>query len=75
MADEKTKEEIDHELFRISTFRTKRNSFLGETDWMVVKAVEAGTTIESKLKTYWQELRDMVFSDVENIVYPTVPEG
>ena len=75
MADEKTKEEIDHELFRISTFRTKRNSFLGETDWMVVKAVEAGTTIESKWKTYRQELRDMDFSDVDNIVYPTVPEG
>ena len=74
MADEKTKEEIDHELFRISTFRTKRNSFLGETDWMVVKAVEAGTTIESKWKTYRQELRDMDFSDVDNIVYPTQPD-
>ena len=75
MAEEKTKEEIDHELFRISTFRTKRNSFLGETDWMVTKAIESGTTIESKWKTYRQKLRDMDFSDVDNIVYPIVPEG
>ena len=62
------------ENFRISTFRASRNSFLAETDWMVIKAVEEGITIEDKWKTYRQELRDMDFTDVNNIVFPTKPK-
>jgi hypothetical protein len=64
----------DIEEFRRNTFRDNRNAFLDETDWMVVKAIESGTTIEDKWKTYRQALRDMDFSNIDNIVYPTKPE-
>tara|TARA_R100000808_G_C2126055_1_gene136309 strand:- start:12 stop:206 length:195 start_codon:yes stop_codon:yes gene_type:complete len=59
--------------YNISILKGDRDVLLNRTDWMVIKAVEQGTTIEDKWKTYRQQLRDMDFSDIDNIVFPTKP--
>ncbi len=60
--------------YNISILKGDRDVLLNRTDWMVIKAVEQGTTIEDKWKTYRQQLRDMDFSDIDNIVFPTKPK-
>ena len=60
--------------YNISILKGDRDVLLNRTDWMVIKAVEQGTTIEDKWKTYRQQLRDMDFSDPDNIVFPTKPK-
>lgn len=39
--------------------RKKRDDLLAETDWVVVKAKETGTTLTAAWKTYRQALRDI----------------
>ena len=54
--------------------RTRRNSMLLETDWIVTKAKETGTNISAAWKAYRQELRDITEqSDPDNITWPTKP--
>ena len=60
--------------YNISILKGDRDVLLNRTDWMVIKAVEQGTTIEDKWKTYRQQLRDMDFSDPDNIVFTTKPK-
>ena len=60
--------------YNISILKGDRDVLLNRTDWMVIKAVEQGTTIEDKWKTNRQQLRDMDFSDIDNIVFPTKPK-
>ncbi len=63
-----------NEKSKVTIFKEDRYLLLKRTDWMVIKAVEQGTTIEDKWKTYRQQLRDMDFSDPDNIVFPTKPK-
>jgi len=54
--------------------RSERNSILAESDYMVIKAAEAGTTIASDWATYRQALRDITNqSDPFDITWPTKP--
>jgi len=54
--------------------RSERNSILAESDYMVIQAVEAGTTIASDWGTYRQALRDITNeSDPFDVTWPTKP--
>ena len=52
--------------------RARRNSILNYTDCKMLS--DYPTTKQSEWKTYRQELRDMDFSDPDNITWPTAPE-
>ena len=54
--------------------RAKRNSLLAQSDSMMVS--DRGLTDAKKAEwvTYRQALRDMDFSDLDNITWPTKPE-
>ena len=59
---------------RIAFAKAKRNSLLAKSD---SKTVTDRGMSESKItewKTYRQELRDMDFSDPDNLIWPTKPE-
>jgi len=58
--------------------RTKRNALLEETDYIVIKAKETGTTIPTAWKTYRQALRDITeglttVEEVEAVIFPEKP--
>ena len=53
--------------------RSKRNKLLEESDYIVIKSLESGDAIPTEWKTYRQELRDMDFSDYNNINWPEKP--
>ena len=59
--------------------RNIRNDLLIESDWIVIKALEASTTIPSEWKTYRQELRDITktFNSISNkdFKFPDKPES
>lgn len=42
-----------------ATAKAKRGSLLSDSDWVVIKALEAGAPVSSEWATYRQELRDM----------------
>ena len=67
--------EFDREL---NLLREKRNTLLSETDWIVTKAKETGTTIPTAWKTYRQALRDITenlttVEEVNAVVFPDKP--
>ena len=39
--------------------RDERNTLLGRSDWVALKALESGSAVPDKWKTYRQELRDL----------------
>jgi|TARA_B100000900_G_scaffold381398_1_gene367803 hypothetical protein len=64
--------------------RTQRDQYLKETDWVVTKAMETGTSVPTNWKTYRQALRDLPASsspkllangnlDKSSISWPTKP--
>ena len=58
--------------------REKRNALLTETDYIIIKAKETGTTIPTAWKTYRQALRDITeglttVEEVEAVVFPEKP--
>ncbi len=54
--------------------RKQRDRLLSQTDWVVVKAKETGSTLSSAWKKYRQDLRDVpTQTDVDNITWPTKP--
>jgi len=62
----------------MSSLRKKRDELLNETDWIVTKAKETGTTIPTAWKTYRQALRDITndlttVDEIEAVVFPTKP--
>ena len=62
----------------IRDLRTKRNNLLSETDYIVIKAKETGTTIPTAWKTYRQALRDITenlttVEEVNAVVFPDKP--
>mgnify|MGYP003151168029 CR=1 FL=1 len=54
--------------------RGKRDRYLAESDWVVIKAKETGGNVSSAWKTYRQDLRDVPSqSDPDDITWPTKP--
>lgn len=54
----------------------KRNACLLDSDWIVIKAFDTGTSIPEDWKTYRQALRDITLQpDIFNIVWPIAPQG
>ena len=58
--------------FKQANLRAERNYILSTTDCFVTE--DFPTTKKAEWKTYRQELRDMDFSDPDNITWPTKPE-
>ena len=62
----------------MSELRAKRNTLLNESDYIVIKAKETGTTIPTAWKTYRQALRDITenlttVEEVNAVVFPDKP--
>lgn len=56
----KTQEELDAELAeRWRLWRIERNFRLAETDWIIIKYLEAGQAVPEAWATYRQALRDL----------------
>ena len=64
----------DDSLHKEMKQRAKRNSLLADSDSMMVS--DRGLSDEKKAEwiTYRQALRDMDFSDLNNLNWPTKPE-
>lgn len=64
----------DDSLHKEMRQRAKRNSLLAQSDSMMVS--DRGLTDAKKAEwvTYRQALRDMDFSDLDNLNWPTKPE-
>ena len=56
-----------------SIHRAKRNGFLADTDNKIVTDRGLSESKITEWKTYRQSLRDMDFSDPNNITWPTKP--
>jgi hypothetical protein len=57
--------------------KNKRDIYLSESDWTVVKAIDTNTPIPTEWQTYRQELRDISQQSGYpfNVVWPTPPQG
>lgn len=55
--------------------RDQRDRLLAETDWVVIKAKETGTTLPASFKAYRQALRDITIQNdfPHNVVWPEKP--
>ena len=55
--------------------RHERNELLAQSDYMVIKAYETGTTLDSEWAAYRQALRDLPnnTSDLNDVVWPIKP--
>ena len=58
---------------RWDIIRKRRNRELSETDWIVTKSNETGSSISNEWKSYRQSLRDITTQDINNITWPTKP--
>jgi hypothetical protein len=58
----------------VANERAERNSLLADSDIYLVGDFPVSASKLTKWKTYRQELRDMDFSDPDNITWPTKPE-
>ena len=67
-----------------AALRAQRDQYLKETDWVVTKAMETGTSVATNWKTYRQALRDLPASstpkldangnlDDSSVSWPTKP--
>ena len=54
--------------------RAKRNSLLAQSDSMMVSDRDLSDEKKAEWVTYRQALRDMDFSDINNLNWPTKPE-
>ena len=85
-----TEDEIIAELTRLTNeapmrlLRVERDKKLTNSDWVVTKATEEGTSVSSEWKTYRQALRDLPASanpsvdsrgelDLTSVTFPTEP--
>lgn len=59
---------------RSEVLKAERNSKLAETDVYMVSDFPITTEQKTAWQTYRQELRDMDFSNPDNITWPTKPE-
>ena len=58
----------------VASERAKRNMLLADTDMYLIDDFPVSASKLTKWKTYRQELRDMDFSDPDNITWPEKPE-
>ena len=87
-----TEDEINAELTRLTNeepmrlLRVERDKKLTNSDWVVTKATEEGTSVSSEWKTYRQALRDLPASanpsidsrgelDLTSVTFPTEPSS
>ena len=59
---------------QVSELRAERNAKLAETDIYMISDYPITTEQKTAWETYRQALRDMDFSDPDNITWPTKPE-
>ena len=75
----KTAEQLAQEAHEaaVESARAKRDRFLTETDWVVVKHNELGTPIPQEWLDYRQELRDITEQSgfPDNVEWPTAPSN
>ena len=64
----------DESLHQEMKQRAKRNSRLADSDSMMLSDRGLTDTKKAEWVTYRQALRDMDFSDLDNITWPTKPE-
>jgi hypothetical protein len=71
----KTQEELDAEAAeRWRLWRIERNFRLAETDWVIIKYLEAGQAIPEAWATYRQALRDLpTIVDFNGLDWPVKP--
>ena len=71
----KTQEELDaEEAERWRLWRIERNFRLAETDWVIIKYLEAGQAIPEAWATYRQALRDLpTIVDFNGLDWPVKP--
>ena len=64
-------------IIELRKLRGERDILLAESDWVVIKHTEAGTTIPAAWSTYRQALRDITstYSNVDEVVWPEKPSG
>ncbi len=60
----------------IEYLREERNQKLKDSDWIVIKSLEAGVEIPDDWKTYRQALRDITntYDNLNDVVWPERPE-
>lgn len=60
---------------KLDRLRAKRNSMLGETDWIVTMHTEKGSAIPDVWKTYREELRNITNSatSLDDVTWPEKP--
>ena len=73
-APKKTEEQKLNEL--ATTVRSKRNSLLAETDYLLMNDYPISDEYLARIKTYRQELRDLTKQEnfPTSVVFPTLPE-
>ena len=59
---------------RIAYSKAKRNALLAKSDSKIVTDRGMSESKITEWKTYRQSLRDMDFSDTDNLTWPTKPE-
>lgn len=71
----KTQEELDAELAeKWRLWRIERNFRLAETDWVIIKFLEAGQAVPEEWTTYRQALRDLpTIVDFNGLDWPVKP--
>lgn len=59
-----------------SGVRHERDTYLNETDFIVLKSYESGTSVPTDWATYRQALRDLpnTYATPNDVVFPTKPE-
>ena len=65
-------EPASHENIRVAEQKAKRNSLLANSDIYLIE--DFPTTKKTEWKAYRKALRDMDFSDLDNLIWPTKPE-
>ncbi len=63
---------VDDDKLDLGQEKLKRNLLLEESDKFVLE--DFPTTKKAEWKTYRKALRDMDFSDLDNLTWPTKPE-
>jgi hypothetical protein len=74
---DKTPEELAEELKqKQDSIRGERNQLLQDTDWVIIKSIEAGVSNLAQWKAYRQALRDITAQPgfPNNVTWPTKPE-
>ena len=64
----------NNEDYLLANVKAERNAKLAETDVYMTSDFPITTKQKTAWETYRQELRDMDFSDLDSLTWPTKPE-